>query len=207
MEDLCQTHQDMTPTEYSTQRLDHLGIVAGLCHEINLIEQVNACVGPDQRKVSVGEAVQAMVLNGLGFTTRALYLTPEFFRNKPLDVLIGDGIEADDLNDDSLGRALDRLYEVAVLTFYAKFLIPPVTFLDIGIREGASVFFAELLGVPDAAALSASVSLACAQAIRSVKPWLTRSKPCVTVSAISSSVTAGSVGWASCCIIPALCQR
>jgi transposase len=110
----------MTPTLYATQRLDHLGIVAGLCQEIGLIEQVNACLGPDHRKVSVGEAVQAMVLNGLGFTTRALYLTPEFFRNKPLDVLIGPGIEADDLNDDSLGRALDRLYEAGLTETFAR---------------------------------------------------------------------------------------
>ena len=53
----------MEQTEFSTQRLDHLGIVASICHEIGLIEQIDAGVGPSERKVSVGEAVQAMVLN------------------------------------------------------------------------------------------------------------------------------------------------
>ena len=41
-----------------------------------------------------GQAVQAMVLNGLGLTGRAMYLTPEFYENKPVDVLIGEAIEA-----------------------------------------------------------------------------------------------------------------
>ncbi len=40
-----------------------------------------------KRKVSVGEAVSAMVLNALGFVSRPLYLTPEFFANKPVDLL------------------------------------------------------------------------------------------------------------------------
>jgi transposase len=78
--------------QYSTQDLDHLGIVAGVCQQIGLIEQINARVPDTGRKVSVGQAVQAMVLNGLGFVGRALYLTPEFYRTKPLDLLIGEGI-------------------------------------------------------------------------------------------------------------------
>jgi len=97
-------------TTYATERLDHLGIVAGVCHEIGLIEQVDAYVGPTRRKVSVGKVVQSMVLNGLGFVGRPLYLTPEFFSNKPVDLLISEDLEAADLNDDSLGRGLDRLY-------------------------------------------------------------------------------------------------
>ena len=104
----------MTKTTYATERLDHLGIVAGVCHEIGLIEQIDAYVGPTRRKVSVGEAVQAMVINALGFVGRPLYLTPEFFSNKPVDLLIRPGLAAEDLNDDSLGRALDALYAQGV---------------------------------------------------------------------------------------------
>ena len=46
-----------------------------------------------RRTVSIGQAVKAMVLNGLGFANRALYLTPNFFRDKPVERLIGEGIE------------------------------------------------------------------------------------------------------------------
>jgi transposase len=99
---------------YNTQRLDHLGIVAGICQQIGLVEQIDTYVGATERKVSVGEAVQAMVLNALGFVGRALYLTPEFFDNRPVDLLIREGLTAGDLNDDSLGRGLDVLYKAGI---------------------------------------------------------------------------------------------
>jgi hypothetical protein len=35
--------------------------------------------------VSAGKAAVAMILNGLGFTNRRLYLTPQFFESKPPD--------------------------------------------------------------------------------------------------------------------------
>jgi transposase len=104
----------MAEESYSTQRLDHLGIVAGICQQIGLVEQIDTYVGVTGRKVSVGEAVQAMVLNALGFVESALYLTPEFFDNKPVDLLIREGVTAEDLNDDSLGRALDMLYNAEI---------------------------------------------------------------------------------------------
>lgn len=110
----------MEATTFSTQRLDHLGIAAGVCRRIHLMEQIDSHVGPSDRKVTVGEAVQAMVLNALGFASRALYLTPEFFANKPVDLLIREDLQAEDLNDDSLGRALDGLYEAGVTEVFAR---------------------------------------------------------------------------------------
>jgi transposase len=104
----------MSLSQTSSQTLDHLGIVAGMCQEIKLIERVDEKVKQTNRDVTVGQAVQAMVVNGLGFVGRPLYLTPEFFHNKPVDVLIGAGITADQLNEGSLGRALDHLYEAGV---------------------------------------------------------------------------------------------
>ena len=107
--------------EYKTERIDHLGIVAGICKQINLIEIVNKLmISPSGRKVSSGEAVQAMVLNALGFTGRALYLMPEYMRNKPVDLLIGEGLEADDFNDDTLGRALDEVQQAGVTEVFAE---------------------------------------------------------------------------------------
>jgi len=105
--------------QYRTENLDHLGIVAGICEQIGLIEQIDARVPDTGRKVSVGQAVQAMVINGLGFVGRALYLSPEFYRSKPIDLLIGEGIEAEDLNSDSLGKALDHLYQAGISEIFA----------------------------------------------------------------------------------------
>ncbi|MCL4262443.1 MAG: DUF4277 domain-containing protein [Anaerolineae bacterium] len=50
--------------EYDTQRLDHLGIVAGICHEIGLVNTIDEMLPtPSGRKVSCGQATLAMVLN------------------------------------------------------------------------------------------------------------------------------------------------
>jgi transposase len=110
----------MEATSFATQRLDHRGMVAGICQRLQLIEQMDAQVGPSGRQVSVGEAVPAMGLNALGFASRALDLTPEFFANKPVGLLIRAGLEAADLNDDSLGRALDGLYEAGLTKRFAR---------------------------------------------------------------------------------------
>ncbi len=106
-------------TRYETQRIDHLGIVAGICQEIGLIEEIDRQVEPSAQKVSVGQGVQAMVLNALGFSSRALYLMPDYLHNKPVDVLIGPGLVAEDFNDDSLGRSLEALYAKGVTEVFA----------------------------------------------------------------------------------------
>jgi hypothetical protein len=36
-----------------------------------------------------------MILNGLGFSNRQLYLVPQYFENKPVEHLLGEGITAD----------------------------------------------------------------------------------------------------------------
>lgn len=110
----------MNSQDLQSQRLDHLGIVAGICNEIELAETIDTHLTDTGRKVSVGQAVQAMILNGLGFVSRPLYLSPEFFHNKPVDLLVGEGIDASDLNDDCLGRALDQLFEHGVTEVFAS---------------------------------------------------------------------------------------
>jgi transposase len=96
-------------SNFAVERLDHLGIVAGVCQEIGLVEYFDCLDEQIRARVSLGQAVLAMVLNGLGFSNRRLYLVPQFFQHKPIERLIGPGVAPDDLNDDCLGRALDWL--------------------------------------------------------------------------------------------------
>jgi transposase len=105
--------------EYQTERLDHLGIVAGVCREAGIAEWLDERAGEQRRSVSIGTATIAMILNGLGFSNRQLYLVPQYFENKPVEHLLGEGITADLLNDDCLGRTLDWLYEHDVTTLFA----------------------------------------------------------------------------------------
>jgi transposase len=99
-----------TPENYVNERLDHLGLVAGVCQEIGLAAYLDGLAGETNHHVSMGTATVAMILNGLGFSNRRLYLVPQFFANKPVEHLLGPGIEAADLNDDCLDRTLDWLY-------------------------------------------------------------------------------------------------
>jgi transposase len=96
--------------QYTNERLDHLGIVAGVCQEIGLAAWLDAQDPSNRQQVSVGTATVAMILNGLGFSNRQLYLVPQYFANKPVEHLLGAGISAEMLNDDCLGRTLDWLY-------------------------------------------------------------------------------------------------
>jgi transposase len=87
--------------------LDHLGIVAGIIDEMGLVEIIDEEVGTHpQEKLSVGTIVKAMILNCLGCINAPLYLFSEFFKGKALEHLLGEGIKAEDLNDDKLGRYL-----------------------------------------------------------------------------------------------------
>ena len=101
----------MTPS-LQIERLDHHGVVAGMIEELKLVEIIDARLGQDeQEKVSAGEAVKAMILNGLGFSNRPLMLTPQFYENLPLEKLFRAGVKAQDFNRHKLGRTLDQAYE------------------------------------------------------------------------------------------------
>jgi transposase len=101
------------------ERLDHLGIVAGVCREIGLAEYLDQLAGPSQQQVSVGTVTVAMILNGLGFSNRRLYLVSQFFASKPVEHLLGPGITAEMLHDDCLGRTLDWLYDHDATALFA----------------------------------------------------------------------------------------
>lgn len=104
-----------------TQVLDHHGLIAATCEDLRLSERIDKRLNNGgHRIVSFGKACCAMVLNGLGFTNRPLYLTPQFFESKPMEVLLGPGIEARHLHDDALGDALDAIAEYDASRLFAE---------------------------------------------------------------------------------------
>ncbi len=109
----------MPAPRIAIRNLDHLGLVAGLCQELDIARMIDAVLPKNQSfKVSHGQALVAMIINGLGFHSSTLHLFPRFFANKPVERLIGPGLCADDLNDDVLGRCLDALFAADVSTLY-----------------------------------------------------------------------------------------
>jgi transposase len=111
------------------ERLDHLGLIASVIKDLGLIDMIDTRLVPDaQAVITPGEAVAAMILNGLGFAHRPLSLTPQFFANKPLDLLFREGIDAEMFNRFKLGRTLeaahaygcDLLFEALALAICAQ---------------------------------------------------------------------------------------
>ena len=101
-----------TGLEITVQDIDHCGIIAGICDEMKLVEQVDKLLGNhSQEIISSGQVVKAMILNGLGFLSAPLYLFEKFFVGKATEHLLGEGIRPEHLNDDRLGRVLDKLYK------------------------------------------------------------------------------------------------
>ncbi len=103
------------------QDIDHLSIVAGIVDEIGLVEEIDHKLGTHpQEHVSPGQAVKAMILNGLGFLSAPLYLFEEFFSGKATEHLLGAGIKPEHLNDDRLGRVLDKLFETGLTDLFVR---------------------------------------------------------------------------------------
>jgi transposase len=101
---------EVADSNLKTFPLDHHGLIAAVCKDLQIADRIDQLLPVhDARVVSPGRAVVALILNGLGFTNRRLYLTPQFFASKPVERLLDAPIQAQDLNDYALGHALDDL--------------------------------------------------------------------------------------------------
>jgi transposase len=99
-------------TEIEIKNINHLGIVAGIIDELQIVEIINQELGIDEQEiVNSGEIVKAIILNGLGFISQPLYLFPKFFEDKATEHLLGKGILPEHLNDYKIGRVMDKLWE------------------------------------------------------------------------------------------------
>lgn len=108
-------------THAKVERLDHLGIIAGVISDLQLVEFIDERIRRDSREeISCGEAVAGMILNGLGFSDRPLTLTPQFFENKALNRLFRPGVNAEHFNRFKLGRALDDCHAYGCDLLFAE---------------------------------------------------------------------------------------
>ena len=110
---------------YVSKNVAHLGIVSGMIDELNLVSLLDGYLNTDgiNRDVSLGLMIKALVLNGLGFNQRTLYMVTHFFSDKPIEHLLGEGITASQLNDTSLGRCLDAIHDYGCTTLYSNLAV------------------------------------------------------------------------------------
>ena len=92
-----------------------------MCRELQVAEIIDALIpAGNRKKLSFGQLTEGMLVNGLGFTTKPLYLTPMFFEDTDVETLFGKDITAEDFSDDSLGRCLDKLSEFGVEEIFSR---------------------------------------------------------------------------------------
>lgn len=111
----------------SSKELAHLGLVAGMIDRLEIVPKIDKLVKQDlrDRHISIGQGIKAMILNGLGFSQRTLYMVSSFFENLPTEHLLGEGISSKHLNDSVLGRILDDIYDYGCTQLYSE-LVPQI---------------------------------------------------------------------------------
>jgi transposase len=85
--------------------------------------------------VNLGQALKAMILNGLGFVSAPLYLFEQFFVGKATEHLIGEGVQPEHLNDDRLGRALDKFHDYGVTRLFTAMAMKAAQQYGVGIES------------------------------------------------------------------------
>ncbi len=128
----------MTPStpNIKVQDLDHYGIIAGMIDELGLVTEIDELIGRHgNQKVTTGQAVKAMIINGLGMISSPLYLFAKFFEGKATEHLLGEGILPKHLNDDCLGRALDKLYSAGVSKVFITLALKAANKMGVEIKS------------------------------------------------------------------------
>src|SRR5690242_20610167 len=118
-------HMDLTGVK--GESLGHLGLIAATIQDAGIMEKIDEQLGQMEDSVKHGHRVGAMILNGLGFINTTLYMTPRFFHDKPVSFLLGEGVRANQLNDDNLGRCLDKIAKYGTTKWYSELALHVVT--------------------------------------------------------------------------------
>ncbi len=109
-------------------RIDHLGVVAGTIKDLKLIELIDERIPRDEKEeISTGEAIAGIIINGLGFTTAPLMLTPQFFEDKALALFFRPGVEPGFFNRFKLGRSLDKVFDYGCSKLFNEIALHIVT--------------------------------------------------------------------------------
>ena len=121
----------------ASQNIDNLGLVAGMCDEIGIKEIIDRACGKQakNKNLTFGECVICMILNGLGFVGRTLYLYSEYFEDKPIDHLLDKAVVPKNISDNVLGRTLDKLFELGVSELFTRIALQAMKTLKIQVKS------------------------------------------------------------------------
>jgi transposase len=96
--------------------VQHLPIVKAYADKIGLVEAINQMV-PTEMAIAPGTIVLGMILDTLSGRS-PLYRLEEFFTHQDTALLLGKAVAPEAFQDDTVGRVLDRLYDIGTMKVF-----------------------------------------------------------------------------------------
>jgi hypothetical protein len=96
--------------------VQHLPIVKAYADKIGVVEVINQVV-PTEMNIDPGTIVLGMILDTLSGRS-PLYRLEEFLAQQDTALLLGQAIAPGTFNDDTVGRVLERLYDVGTMKIF-----------------------------------------------------------------------------------------
>ena len=97
-------------------QVQHLPLVKAYADKIGLVEVINQVV-PTEMEVDPGTIVLGMILDTLSGRS-PLYRLEEFCTHQDTALLLGKAVAPEVFNDDTVGRILERLYDVGTMKIF-----------------------------------------------------------------------------------------
>ena len=97
-------------------QVQHLPMVKAYADKIGLVEVINQAV-PTEMEVDPGTIVLGMILDTLSGRS-PLYRLAECFTHQDTALLLGQAVAPEVCNDDTVGRVLERLYNVGPMKIF-----------------------------------------------------------------------------------------
>jgi len=103
----------LIPPTIEAYHVQHLPIVKAYADKIGLVAVINQLV-PTEMAVDPGTIVLGMILDTSSGRS-PLYRLEEFFTHQDTELLLGKTVAPEAFHDDTVGRVLDRLYEIGTM--------------------------------------------------------------------------------------------
>jgi transposase len=103
----------------------HLPIIKAYADQLGLVSLINHYV-PTEMEVDAGTVVLGLVLDTLSGRS-PLYRLEEFFARQDTALLLGKALPPHAFNDDTVGRVLDRLYEMGTMKLFTACAVRAAT--------------------------------------------------------------------------------
>ena len=109
----------MKPPLSEMKKIGYAGLVVSIFRKIqNYPDRRPTAKKKQPPKITHGQALLAMVLQGMALENRRLYLSAEFFSHYDLEKIFGPGVKPEHFNPSTLAQTLDAIYKHGATQFF-----------------------------------------------------------------------------------------